>query len=519
MAALDAEALADNAVLLGLITREDLREAREEAEDGSGEALARVLSRKGLLTSWQMDRLNKGELSGYFFGGCKVLFHIAEGTFARVYRGRKQPGNQSVAIKVLRRRFTSDPAAVARFNQEAEAGLKLVHPNIVQIYDYGEQDKNYYMTMEYVEGSNLRDFLKLRQRIGQEDALPLMIGLAAGLQYSISRGVTHRDIKGTNILIGSRGVAKLVDFGLATLRDDSSSVAAAHGQRTVDYSALERTCGSPKGDPRSDIYFLGCVFYQMLTGNLPLPEVEASDPLAKMLKRSFGAIKPLSEHRLAPHPELTRIIEKMMKMDLKSRYQTMEEVHDDLVALRDSGALHAPVVAPSPAPVETLQEPVDDFLDMFAIKPPAPPSRAKPVEEPDLADFEVKAVAARRRILCVEHQPEIQEAFRKSFTKQGYQVVLARDAEAAVESHRESAPDVLVYDADGLGEDAIASFVAMHQEAGDGGRDLAAVVLLGPKQKNLIDQLPAGDRIVVLTKPIKMKDVHEALALIAPTED
>src|SRR5947209_3565934 len=82
--------------------------------------------------------------------------------FARVYRGRKQPGEQSVALKVLRKRFTSDPASVARFNQEAQAGLKLVHPNIVQIYDFGEEDKNHYMIMEYVEGSNLRDFLKLR---------------------------------------------------------------------------------------------------------------------------------------------------------------------------------------------------------------------------------------------------------------------------------------------------------------------------------------------------------------------
>ena len=518
MAALDAEFLADNAVLLGLLSPEDLRDAREEADDGSGEALTRVFLRKGLLTSWQLDRLKKGELSGYFFGGCKVLFHIAEGTFARVYRGRKQPGNQSVAIKVLRRRFTTDPAAVARFNQEAEAGLKLVHPNIVQIYDYGEQDKNYYMTMEYVEGSNLRDFLKLRQRISPEDALPLMIGLAAGLQYSISKGVTHRDIKGTNILIGSRGVAKLVDFGLATLRDDSSSVAAAHGQRTVDYSALERTCGSPKGDPRSDIYFLGCVFYQMLTGNLPLPEVEASDPLAKMLKRSFGAIKPLSEHRHAPSPELTRIIEKMMKMDLKLRYQSMEEVHDDLVALRDSGALDAPPVAAPVASVAPVSEVTDDFLDMFAIKPPSPPSRVTQTAEPDLAEFEVKAVQPKQ-ILCVEYQPEIQQAFRKSFTKQGYDVVLVRDAEAAAERYRESPPDIVVFDLDGLGGDAAASFVTLHQTARDDGRDLAAVVLLGPKQTHLIDQLPTDDRLVVLTKPIKMKDVHDALSRVAPTGD
>lgn len=508
MAAIDAESLADNAVLLGLISRDDLRQAREEAEDGSGDALAKVLLRKGLLTSWQLERLNKGEHQGFFYGGCKILFHIAEGSFARVYRGRKQPGNQSVAIKVLRRRFTSDPASVARFNQEAEAGLKLVHPNIVQIYDFGEEDKNYYMTMEYVEGSNLRDFLKLRTRIGAEDALPLMIGLAAGLNYSISQGVTHRDIKGTNILIGSRGVAKLVDFGLATLRNEASNAAAAHGQRTVDYSALERTCGSPKGDPRSDIYFLGCVFYQMLTGNLPLPEVETSDPLAKMLKRSFGAIKPLSEHRHAPPGGLTRIVEKMMKMDLKLRYQTMQEVYDDLVAYRDS--LGQPV-APAPEPVQALPEP--DYAEAFS-------QGAIPEDVPTLeldSVPAVKAAVATKTILCVEHQPEIQEAFRKTFKKMGYRVILARDAESAADRFGEALPDVVVYDADGLGSDALATFLTLSQQAGIAGHDFAAVILLGPKQKDLRDRLPEGDRRVVLIKPIKMKDVQDALTRVAPT--
>src|SRR5947209_15440029 len=100
------------------------------------------------------------------------------------------------------------------------------------------------MIMEYVEGSNLRDFLKIRKRVDARDALPLLMGLAKGLQYSLAQGVTHRDIKGTNILVGSNGVAKLVDFGLATIEGEDKKMAVAHGQRTVDYSALERTCGS-----------------------------------------------------------------------------------------------------------------------------------------------------------------------------------------------------------------------------------------------------------------------------------
>ena len=134
-------------------------------------------------------------------------------------------------------------------------------------------------------------------------------------------------------------------------------MAAAHGQRTVDYSALERTCGSPKGDPRSDIFFLGCVFYQMLTGQLPMPEAESKDLLAKMLKRSFGAIKPLGEQRHAPPEELTRIIEKMMKIDLKARYQTMDEVVADLEAYQADPLPPKPVAAPAPPRGPTPEPP------------------------------------------------------------------------------------------------------------------------------------------------------------------
>ena len=329
---IDAATLAEQVVLLGLTTQDQAYEAMAAAEDGSFDALAGALLRRGSMTRWQVDKFRKGDMSGFFYGGCKVLFHLAEGTFARVYRGVRIATGQPVAIKVLRQRFLTDPGAVDRFGKEAEAGLKLHHPNIVEMYDYGEQDRRHFMVMEYVEGSNLRDFLKIRVRLPEKAALPLIVGLAHGLQYSLDRGITHRDIKGTNILISSSGAAKLVDFGLATIGGDDKKMAVAHGQRTVDYSALERTCGSPKGDPRSDIFFLGCVYYQMLTGQLAMSEVESKDPLAKMLKRSFGAIKPLSEQRNAPSEELTRIIEKMMRMDLKARYQTMEQVVDDLEA-------------------------------------------------------------------------------------------------------------------------------------------------------------------------------------------
>ena len=142
MPELDPQLLLEHATLLGLITREQASEASSDAEDGSLEAIVRSLLRKGLMTSWQIDRLQKGDPSGFFFGGCKVLFHLAEGTFARVYRGaaalgqpagRRQGAPPAGSSPTRRRRSAS--------TRRPRPGMRLRHPNIVQILDYGEQDK------------------------------------------------------------------------------------------------------------------------------------------------------------------------------------------------------------------------------------------------------------------------------------------------------------------------------------------------------------------------------------------
>ncbi len=505
MADIDAETMVDQVMMLGLITREQLQEATAGAAKGSHDDVLRMLLRKGAITSWQVDRLKKGDPSGFFFGDAKVLFHLAEGTFARVYRGEHVTTKAPLAVKVLRQRFAQMPDAVDRFHKEAEAGMKLHHQNIVQVIDQGRQENRHYMIMEYVEGMNLRDFMKLRSRIPTEQAGPLMLGMAQGLKYSMERGVTHRDIKGTNILISNQGEAKLVDFGLATMQGEEQKP-GTKSQRTVDYSALERTCNSPKGDPRSDIYFLGCVFYQMVTGQLPMEESESKDMLRKMLKRSFGAIKPIAEHRYAPDEELGGIIEKMMKIDLKARYQTMEAVVTDLERYQAGyEAAKAGGVPKSQAEVEAefvesifLARELDKPRDEAPAAPPAP----KPVPS--------------KSVLCVEFQADIQDAFRKTLSNMGYKVMLVSDAEVGAERYRESRADAVIFDTDGQDEESVEAFLDMHEFAHEEGHQLVALVLLGHKQEALRERLPVDDRLIILAKPIKMKQVQDALTTLVP---
>jgi CheY-like chemotaxis protein len=241
----------------------------------------------------------------------------------------------------------------------------------------------------------------------------------------------------------------------------------------------------------------------MLTGQAPMPEVESEDMLQKMLKRSFGAIKPLSEHRHGPPPGLARIIEKMMKVDLRSRYQKVSEIVDDLEAYQ--AALDAAPVAPQP------------------VRPARVVVPAAPLEEEEEDDapfteegFEMKAFE-QKNVLCVEVQDQIQEAFRKTLSQMGYRVILVRSVELAAERFRESRPDAVIFDIDGLGPDAIDAFVEMHEEAHENGHELSGIVLLGPRQGALASRLPTDERVLVLSKPIKMKDVQDALSQLAPT--
>ncbi|MCC6508540.1 MAG: serine/threonine protein kinase, partial [Pirellulaceae bacterium] len=278
------EQLSQFLVQVGLLEPMQVSQAWSEVGkvDGSCDDLLRVLQRKQLLTNLQVDRILKGELSGYFYGQYKVLYLIGAGTFARVYRSVHRETGRIAAVKVLRKRHRAEPSQVEQFMREAKVGIQLRHPNIVAIYEVDPDPRNPYMVMEFVEGQTLRELVKIRGKIDPLTSLRLIADVANGLAYAGNYGITHRDMKLSNVLVTSQGKGKLVDFGLAALADTSNEEALADcpNARAIDYAALERGTGVRKDDSRSDLYFLGCMLYHCLSGESPLTETR--DRMARL---------------------------------------------------------------------------------------------------------------------------------------------------------------------------------------------------------------------------------------------
>ncbi|MFV2069044.1 MAG: serine/threonine-protein kinase, partial [Pirellulales bacterium] len=328
MAKASAEQLAQRALDLDLISESQLRDLWSEtgSRNISADGLQTLLVRRELLTNYQIERLLAGHRTGFVYGDYKVLYLVGTGTFARVYRAADRETNRLAAVKVLRRKFSDDPEQTDRFFREGELCRTLKHPNIVPVFDVHSQAATHFIVMEFVEGRNLREFIKVRRTMDPSEATKLMRGVANGLDYAFQRGISHRDLKLSNVLVSSRGQAKLADFGLAGADGNLSDEALAKlvNPRTIDYAGLERATGVRKDDARSDIFFAGCIYYHLLSGRPPL--VETRDRIQRLSKTRFLEIPPL--HEIAPDIPFScaLVVNKAIEFDPEKRYQTPGEM-------------------------------------------------------------------------------------------------------------------------------------------------------------------------------------------------
>jgi serine/threonine-protein kinase len=232
---------------------------------------------------------------------------IGRGGMATIYRGRDLRMDRVVAIKVLREVYSTDPKFVTRFQREAKAASSLQHPNIVQVYDYGQSDGNYFIVMELIEGTDLRRYLRSRGVLAVDRAIIIAHDVALGLGAAHRRAIVHRDVKPQNILVGRDGSIKLTDFGIASVyKDINAERLTTTGMTlgTVQYYAPEQAQGEIVS-PAADVYALGIVMYEMLTGRTPF---DGDTPVAVAMQHIQDA--PMPPRQLNPNipPALEEII-------------------------------------------------------------------------------------------------------------------------------------------------------------------------------------------------------------------
>jgi serine/threonine-protein kinase len=269
-------------------------------------------------------------------GRYRVLRRLGAGGMADVYLAEDSTLGRRVAVKVLLKRYAGDESFVERFRREAQAAARINHPNIVNIYDWGPVDGTYYIVMEYVEGETLKDHIRREGRYNPGEAVRIALELLAGVQVAHDAHIVHRDIKSQNILIDRAGTVKVTDFGIAKA-DDSQMTEAGSILGTAQYLAPEQAKGEPV-DERSDLYSVGVVFYEMLTGALPFRGDSAVTVALKHVNE-----RPTEPAELVPGLpySLNQIVLKALAKDPDQRYRTAAEFSADLVAARSGGPLLA----------------------------------------------------------------------------------------------------------------------------------------------------------------------------------
>ncbi|MDY4208027.1 MAG: Stk1 family PASTA domain-containing Ser/Thr kinase, partial [Lachnospiraceae bacterium] len=262
---------------------------------------------------------------GIFLGKrYEVLSKIGAGGMADVYKGKDRMLNRYVAIKVLKKEYKEDENFVRKFRSEAQAAAGLMHPNIVNVYDVGEDRGLYYMVMELVEGITLKEYIEKKGRLSHKEVISIAIQVCTGIGVAHAANIIHRDIKPQNIIISKDGKVKVTDFGIA--KATTSNTVSSNAMGSVHYTSPEQARGG-FSDQRSDIYSIGITLYEMVTGQVPF---DGDSTVSVAIKHLQEEITPPSEIVPDIPYSLEQIILKCTQKNSERRYKNTNELIRDL---------------------------------------------------------------------------------------------------------------------------------------------------------------------------------------------
>jgi serine/threonine protein kinase len=328
--------------------------------------------------------------------------------------------------------------------------------------------------MEFVEGGNLRDFLNIRKKLSPLEATRCLLDLSEGLEYAARMGVTHRDLKLTNVLMSMRGVCKLVDFGLAGDQVVDSEVGGDSLQRALEYATLERGTGAPPNDPRTDLYFLGGIYYELLTGAPPYPRTHSREDRKQFLR--YSSIRPVRTLDPNIRQNVADIVERLMKINPEQRYQSAAAVRAEAQAIvaELEGARSTPAASAASANGSTAKAPLPT-------------------------------------ILCIERRLRQQDILRDYLSKRGFRVLLFNDVQRALSRLQTNPPDCVLMIGDSIGEEIVEAYQQIRKVNGE---RFVNIAVLSERQADLREQLTQTAASRVLVQPITLRDLRREIHVL-----
>ncbi len=303
----------------------------------------------------------------------QIIKSIGEGGMANVYLAYDTILDRNVAVKILRGDLSNDEKFVRRFQREALSASSLAHPNIVEVYDVGEDNGEYYIVMEYIEGKHLKSLLKKRGKLTLSEAVDIMLQITDGMSIAHDSYIIHRDIKPQNIMILENGLVKITDFGIAMAMNATQLTQTNSVMGSVHYLPPEQASGQGS-TLQSDIYSMGIVMYELITGELPFKGDNAVEIALKHLKEPISDIRSLVNN--VPN-SIVNIIKKATAKNPKNRYNDAREMHEDLKTALDDSRVLEPIIS-----FKYSESDTDDTKIMkIAKKEKEVEKESKPVEE------------------------------------------------------------------------------------------------------------------------------------------